>query len=166
MRRLVFFAALFAACALCSGAATALDLNDVKNLVRNNVDEAVVIGMVQQGGSFSVSTDDLAELRGMGASETLISSLLTAPSTTGEYILQDGTTVAVPQTTPPPTVYYEAPPGVVTQPPTIVYQTPTYVYPYAPYPRPHYFRSRPGISFSFGFGGGGYRHRRPYRRWR
>ncbi len=153
MKKHILPAALFAALFLTVGAASALDLTDVKTLVRNNVDEAVIIGMVQQGGNFPVTTDEVSELRGMGASETLIAELLTAPRAAASV---------------PPTVYYEAPQTVVTAPPTVVYETPTvvtptYVYPY-PYPRPHYFRPQPGISFSFGFGGGHHRPRRWHRR--
>lgn len=156
MKRHGLFAALFAAAVLLAGAAFGLDVTDVKNLVRNNVDEATIINLAQQGGNFSVTSNDLAELRGLGASETLISSLFTAP----------------PMAAVPPTVYYEAPDGTLTTTapaPTVVYQTvpqvvtPTYVYPY-PYPRRHYFRSRPGVSFSLNFGN---RPRyRSYRRWR
>ncbi len=145
MKRQGFFAAICAAVALCSGAAFALDLSEVKTLVLNGVDESVIIDMVKQGGTWSADSGDVAELRALGASETLIAAVLTAPKV-------------------PPTVYYEQPPTtVVTQPPTVVYeQAPTYVY---PYPRRHYVPARPGISFSFGFGG--HHHpRRSYRRWR
>ncbi len=147
MKRQGFFAAVCAAVALCSGAAFALDLSEVKTLVLNGVDESVIIDMVNQGGNWSADSGDVAELRALGASETLIAAVLTAPKV-------------------PPTVYYEQPPTVVAQPPTVVYErAPTYVYPY-PYPRRHYFPARPGISFSFGFGGGHHYPRRSYRRWR
>ncbi len=135
------------------GAARALDIADVKNLVRNHVDEEVIVTMVLQEGALPATAGDVAELRTLGASETLVSAVTAASTGTA---------------TVPPTVYYEAPTAVA-QPPVVYYETPTYVYPYAPFPRRHYYHSRPGISFSFGFGSGGRRHGRhgrpPFRRW-
>ena len=183
MRKYRLIAAAVAVVALFATAAGALDIADVKNLVKNNVDETVIVNMVRQGGALSATAGDVVELRSMGASETLIAAIgaaapatsAPAPATTyqgpGEYILQDGTTAAIPQSTPtyadPNVVYYEAP-TVVTSPPTVYYEaptvyygTPTYVYPYSSYP---HYRSSPSFSFSFGFGGrsgryhGGRRH--------
>lgn len=168
MKKYVLAAAL-AVFAFASGAAArALDIADVKSLVRNQVDEEVIVNMVLEGGALPATTGDVAELRALGASETLISAVEAVSrgtSSPGEYILQDGATASVPQ---PGTVYYEAP-TVIETPPTVYYETPTYVYPYPyPYhhPRPHFYRSRPGFSITFGFGSGGRRYgRRHFRRW-
>ncbi len=167
MKKYICFAALFAACAFWSGKAAALDVADVKTLVANDVDEAVIISMVQSAGALQASAGDIVDLRNLGASDTLLAAVGTAPSATGarEYILEDGTTVVVPQTTPAApsgTVYY-APPAVVTAPPTVYYAPPT-VY-YSPYPRsPVFRRPRAGVHFSFGFGSGR-PHRPPFHRW-
>ncbi|MDR1745421.1 MAG: hypothetical protein LBS30_06685 [Planctomycetota bacterium] len=127
--------------------AAALDYNDVKNLIANQVPESVITSLVQQNPSFVITTDHVNELRGMGASETLIGSLLTAstPQTAATYV-------------EPGTVYYD--PVVVGASPTVVYQTPTYVYPSHP---TYYHPGRPRFGFSIGFGSGwGRRHGHGY----
>ncbi len=158
MKKHLLAAAAIIAFAFAGSAAPALDIADVKNLLRNNVDETVIANMVLQGGSLAATTGDIAELRSLGASETLISAIGTVGTySPGEYILQDGTTAAIPQ---PGTVYREAP-VVVAQPPRVYYETPTVVVPryVHPYPGRYYYHSRPGFSFSFGFGPGSRRHR-------
>lgn len=170
MKKHLLAAAAIAAIVLSSGAAAfALDIADVKALVRNNVDEDVIVSMMLESGSLSATERDVSELRSLGASETLVAAIgavspeAAASSAPGEYILQDGTTATIPQ---PDVVYYEAP-TVVPQPPTVYYAAPTYVYPYRHFhPAPHFHRSRPGFSITFGFGSGGRRFgRRGFRHW-
>lgn len=154
--------ALLAFFAISCAAASALDIRDVKTMVANNVSEAVIIGMIQSESAFHATAGDVAELRSLGASNSLVAAVTSATPATGEYVLADGSTA------PAGTVIYEAPavvpaPAVVTQPPTVYYvpqPAPVYV---TPYPhRRFYHRPRPGISLHFGFGDSG----RRYRRWR
>ncbi len=140
--------ALLSLCLAVAGtfSAAALDYNDVKNLLAHQVSESVIISMVQENPAIPLSSGQLAELRGMGASETLISAIFTAPPATTTYV-------------DPNTVYYESSTPVVVEPaPTVVYQTPTYVYPYPPVR--YYYPRRPTFGFSLNFGGGhgGRRH--------
>ncbi|MCD8139951.1 MAG: hypothetical protein LUE17_09285 [Planctomycetaceae bacterium] len=154
--------------------ASALDFNDVKNLIKNGVAESVVINMTSQDASLAITADQASELRLLGASESLIASIrqaaTAAPGPGGtfpdgsSYVTDESaaprTIVVQPQTvvTSPGTVtYYQPAAPVVVSPPTVVYEaprvvtTPTYVYPAYRYPRSSF-------NFSFHFGGG--RHRR------
>ncbi len=150
--------ALLSVCIAIAGtfSAAALDYNDVKNLMANQVSESVIINLVQQSPMMALTPGQVTELRGLGASETLISAIFTAPAaSTATYV-------------DPNTVYYDSSAPVVVEPaPTVVYQTPTYVYP--PPPVYYYHPGRPTFGFSIGIGGGGRRHHRHYggyRRWR
>jgi hypothetical protein len=157
MKKHFSFALLCAA--LFAGAASALDVTDVKNLVANNVDEAVIISMVQSSGSFSATAGDIEDLRNLGASESVLAAIGSATPATGEYVLEDGTTAVIPQAAAPGTVYYAAPPAAVA-PPTVYYVVPR------TYPRRSFYRRpRAGVHFSFGFGDRP-RYRSYDRRWR
>lgn len=182
-RRTVRAALLAGLCLAASVCASALDISDVKNLVRSQVSEDVIINMVRQSTPVAMSDADANELRGMGASENLIgivrNSYTGGPvysQQPGEYVMSDGSTTPIyPSTAAPsgtvtyvdpgsgvtyvePNVYYTTPPTVVYEAPTVV--TPTYVYPYYPG-----YRSGSSWNFSFGFGSGGRRHHgRPHRR--
>lgn len=170
-------AGLLAACLFVFGAgfASALDYNDVSNLLQNNVSQDVIANMVRQSGGIAITADQETQLRGQGATETLLATMRgTSASDSITYVNSDGTTYTVPSgsttssstTTyvdPSSTTYYYPSSPVVTSPPTVVYETsPTYVYPGYSYPSyPRYYDSRPGFSFSIGIGNGG-RHRPNY----
>jgi hypothetical protein len=146
--------------------AAALDFNDVKNLIGNQVAETVIQNMVGQDSSLVITDSQANELRSLGASETLVASIRRAPAAAAVTVVPqvvsdkpqtftstDGVTY---QLNPATGNYYRVSPQVVVQPaPTVVYQTPrvyttpTYVYPSAPIYRP-----RPSWNFSFHFGGG------------
>lgn len=161
--------------------AGALDANDVKNLVRSNVGEDVIVTMIVQSNPIAMSEGDADDLRALGASETLIAVLRNSSSQrrvepVGEYVLSDGSTAPMVQAAPSGTVTYVDPstgvtymePEVVyTTPPTVIYETPpTVVYEAAPtyvYPYPTY-RSGPSFSIGIGVGGGRKYHGRHRRR--
>lgn len=162
---------------------SALDFNDVKNLIGNQVSETVIQNMVRQDGSLAITEAQANELRTLGASETLVASIRRAPTsyvTEGSYAAAPQVTSSKPQSftatdgvtyqlNPATGNYYRVSPQVVVQPaPTVVYEaprvytTPTYVYP--GYPAYRYPRS--SMNFMFHFGGGGGRrgwHGRPHR---
>lgn len=175
--------------------ASALDFNDVRNLIANRVSETAIQNMVQQDSSLAITEAQANELRGIGASETLVASIRRAPAagayTDGSTYVTEGTYVAPQaagkpqsftatdgvtyQLNPATGNYYRVSPQVVVQPaPTVVYEaprvytTPTYVYPgyYPSYPA---YRPRSSMNFMFHFGGGGGRrggwHGRPGHRW-
>ena len=131
--------------------ALALDVNDVKNLVQNGVQEQVIISMLQARGLTSQpTTQDIVDLSAMGASSTLLSYL--TPCGSAANPCPPTTTVVTPAptttiVTPAPTTTYVVPqPEVVVAPPPTVYYYPgTYTY-------PRYYNG--GSSFSFYFGSG------------
>ena len=141
--------------------ASALDFNDVRNLIGNQVSETVIQNMVSQDSSLTITDDQANELRSLGASETLLASIRRAPAAPQvvsdqpqSFTSTDGVTY---QLNPATGNYYRVSPQVVVQPaPTVVYETPqvytapTYVYPGYPV----YRRPRPSFGFSFHFGGG------------
>ena len=102
-RRLLLLAALTAA--LWSGA-NALDVDDVKALVGNQVAEEVIINMVRSDGGIYITTEEANEFRRLGASENLIAAL--RPTATTTY--QTGR----------PTVITGSAPTVVASAPTLV----------------------------------------------
>lgn len=172
---------------MAASAASALDYNDIKNLIANNVSETVIANMVGQDASLAITPGQADELRSLGASETLVSSIRrvqAAPAATyaapapqvvysdkpQTFTATDGVTY---QLNPATGNYYRISPQVVVQQaPTVVYETPrvyaapTYVYP-GYYPS---YRPRSSMNFSFHFGGGGGRrggwHGGPPHRWR
>lgn len=174
--------------------ASALDFNDVRNLIANQVSESVIQNMVRQDASLAITESQANELRGLGASESLVASIRRAPtvgsySDGSSYVTDDSYSAPVvvdgkPQTftatdgvtyqlNPATGNYYRVSPQVVVQPaPTVVYEaptvytSPTYVYPgYSSYPA---YRPRSSFNFMFQFGGGGRRgwHGGPPRRHR
>lgn len=90
--------------ALGAPSAVALDFNDVRNLIKNQVAENTIISVAQQDPNLSITSAQADELRGMGASENLVRSLrqtASYPADAGAsvgypvngspaYVLQDG----------------------------------------------------------------------------
>lgn len=156
-------AALFATLSVvCVGQAAGLDANDIAHLVKNGVQDAVIINMVRSNRlPAPLSPQDVLLLNANGASPTLL-----------EFLTRPDSSVAVVSSSPPVAYAEPSTPVVVTgnacsptyiARPTYVapryYSAPTYVYPYSSY---DYYRYRPN-SFNFYYGrgwGGG--HRRPY----
>lgn len=129
--------------------AFALDVNDVKILVQNGVQDDVIINMVQNNGlTTTPTTQDIIDLNNLGASSTLMSYLSshTSPSVVAA----------------PPAIVTTSPTYVVPQQEIIVTRpAPTYYYNYGYYGNPYRYY-RPGPSFSFSFGGGPrWGHHRP-----
>lgn len=62
--------------ALAMGKASALDYNDIRELMRNKVPEEVIINVVLQGDPLDVSIQQIQELRAMGASQRLVDLLM------------------------------------------------------------------------------------------
>lgn len=121
--------------------AFALDVNDIKVMVQNDVQDSVIINMVQNRGlSSGLSTQDIIDLSNLGASSTLLSYLSSTSSPGVTYVEPAAPTVVAPSTT-----YVVPQPEVIVTPPP-----PVYYYNYG-YPYRHY---RPGPSFSFWFGSG------------
>lgn len=166
--------------------ASALDFNDIKNLIANQVSESVIQNMVRQDTSLAITDGQANELRGLGASESLVASIRRAPTsgtfadgssyvTEGSYaapqVVADGkpqsftaTDGVTYQLNPSTGNYYRVSPQVVVQQaPTVVYEaprvytTPTYVYPGYGYPAYPSYRPRSSFNFMFHFGGGGRR---------
>lgn len=161
----------------------ALDYNDVKNLLRNQVAESVIINMAQQDATLAITNDQANELRAMGATEHLVSSIRRAvsapppavvstpvPQGTVGYPTSEGTYISAnevyggyeyPQGTTTyvdPNVYYTPSyPVVVEQAPIIVEQAPTVIYETPTYVYPS---SRPSWGFEINIGGGGRKHNR------
>lgn len=113
-----FFAALLSAtlCLSVGTKAMALDYSDVKNLMQNQVSESVVINMVQQSGPIAVTSEQLDELRLMGASETLIAALQSTGAAAASTPPGVTITYVEPPEDPSPTSYVE--PSTVVQPST------------------------------------------------
>lgn len=157
-----------------SGMAFALDANDISQMVRNGVQDSVIINVVQtQKLNRPLTAQEVLLLNTNGASPTLLEYLTRSEAVSGSYVA----------TSPAPTIVtgsndvtYAAPsitvsppaPTVVTQPypptttyiiPDYIYTTPTYVYPYPytyvyPYAYEYpYYRYQPNSSFNFFFGG-------------
>lgn len=81
VRRLHFavFAALLAVVFL-SGIAAALDVNDVRNLIKNKVPEDAIINMVKNEGTIYITPEEAKEFRSLGASDKLITALRPTPT--------------------------------------------------------------------------------------
>lgn len=167
-QRKILGMALAAVVFIVGSTASALDFNDVRNLIANNVPENVIYNMVSQDPSLSITPAQAAELRSLGMSEAVISSIrhvqpapvvTSQPSSLPEsFVSTTGETYYL---NPSTGTYYQASPSVVVTPaPTVIYEspvvytTPTYVYPYSSY------RPRSTWNFSFDFGGHGRRHHR------
>lgn len=122
------------------GAAMALDVEDVRNLLRNQVSEDVIINMVKTDGTIYITPEEANEFRSMGASEKLVTALRPRPNSysapvpaqaTGPGPVQGGPaagyrppTVLPPTTAPMPQT--PAPAPVQTQPaPVAVQPAPT-----------------------------------------
>ena len=104
--------------ALGSVPAFALDFNDVKNLIKNQVAESVIVNMVRQDASLAITADEANELRAMGASETLVASIpQSAASSVATYPADSGV-VAQSYSAP----YYSGGDEYVQAEPSVVYQ--------------------------------------------
>lgn len=123
--------------------ALALDINDVKVMVQNNVQEDVIINMMQNRSlSGSASAQDIVDLTNMGASPTLLSYLTNSGAPAVTYSAPSTTYVQPAPTCSPSYVVQQQPQVVVTSPPPVYYYSDPYRY------------YRPGPTFSFSFGGG------------
>ena len=60
---------------LSSPAPPALDVGDIKSLLRNQVAEEVIVNLVRSGGPVSLAPGEADELRSLGASENLLAAL-------------------------------------------------------------------------------------------
>ncbi|MCD7897853.1 MAG: hypothetical protein LUG50_14455 [Planctomycetaceae bacterium] len=141
--------------------AQALDYNDLRNLVSNNVSDSVILNMVQQDSNLAITVEEANELRRLGASESVVMSI---PRLVGGSVIQPGGSTSSSTTTyvDPGTVYYQDQPSVIVQQPTyVVPSSPTYVVP--SYSYPYYYDRGPSLSFSFGFGSGRDRWRPSHR---
>ena len=58
----------------------ALDSNDVKNLIRNQVPEETIINIVKADGTIFVTLEEADEFRALGASESLVTTLRPTPT--------------------------------------------------------------------------------------
>lgn len=176
MARIYAFIAGAALCLSSLGTAAALDVTEITQLIRNGVQESVIVNMAQsQKLNQPLSAQDVIALSAAGASPTLLEQLTRAGVVSPSYappVMTSSPTIvtSAPQVTyAPPAVVQPAPSVVVTSPPPVYYnnacpptyyyaQPPSYYYPaYRPYPR------RPPIYFNFSYGGG---YHRPYHRWR
>lgn len=143
-----------------SATAWSLDANDIKELLRNGVDQSVIIRMLQtQGQNFIATPADVTEIQNLGASSDLMreislkgfSTQLTQP------VLVSPEPVVVQQQPAPIYVQQPVAPVIVQQPPVVVYDNSPYY--------GNYYYSRPSRNYSFWFGGGGgggYYHRPQY----
>lgn len=179
-RRAFTAALLGCVCLLAGVCASAMDVNDVKNMVRSRVAEEVIINMVRQSTPIAMSDADANELRSLGASENLVGivrdSYTGGPvyaENPGEYIMSDGSTAPIysPGATSGTVTYVDPSSGVVyadpnvyyTTPPTVVYEAPTVVTPTYVYPSYPYYGSGSSWGFSIGFGGSDRRYRDGHR---
>lgn len=89
------------------GFVQALDFNDIVALKENQVSDTVIINMIRDSGGVAFSTQQEAELRGMGASESLLAAARASRP--------------IPVQAPP--VVVESAPVTITQPPSPVQVT-------------------------------------------
>lgn len=138
-KRGAFAAAAVIAClALFGGTeARALDYNDVKNLLVNQVPEQTIVNMLRQSGTMTITESQAAELRSMGATESLLAAMprrtettTAAPQEQWSYVDSDGTVYSSEQA--PPTIVAEpsiASPGkVIESYPSTTYMDPNVTY--------------------------------------
>lgn len=85
--------------------AAALNIEDVKNLMRSGVGEDVIINMAKSDGRLFITIEEAEELRRMGASENLITALRPRPTSIdrGTIITTTPTTPTVVSSVPAPT---------------------------------------------------------------
>ena len=159
--------------ALClfTGAASALDANDIVMMVKNGVDDSVIVNMVQtQKLPHPLTAQEVMALNAGGASSYLLENL-TRPdaslaAATTATVVTGSSAPTVTYVEPEPTIVTAQPSVIVTQPPTVytypyTYYSSPYPYYYNSYPRYHRYRSGPSFSIGFGFGGGNRWHGGP-----
>lgn len=161
---------VIAAVLIGANGAFALDANDVAQLIRNGVEEEVIINMVgNQKLDRPLTANDVLALNSAGASGALLEYMTRPEAASAAYAAPSS-----PMIVGSPQIQVESPPTVITSPqtvvttqPNVVYgsacPTPTYVYPYSSpyyvYSAPRYYRDRrPSYSFSFSWGSGWGRH--------
>lgn len=166
---------------LFSGAAMALDVSDISQMLKSDVQDSVIINMVQsQKLDRPLTAQEVVLLNSSGASPALLEYLTRPEAVSSSYVASRPAPTVVAGSSAP--VYQQPAPTVVTgssapvyaQPaptvmtntcPTTTYVNPNYIYPaptvvypsYSSYYYPYYYptyRSRPSYSFSFGFGSG------------
>ena len=143
-----------------SGPVLALDAADISLLLKNGVEEAVVINLArEQGLSRPLTAQEVLQLNAGGASSRLLEFLTdsaqvraAAPQVMAPQMVAPQA-AAVPMAAPP-TVYYPSSPEVC---PVYVYPTPTYQ---VIRPRPRFYY---GLNMSFGDRHGHRRHGGPGR---
>ena len=190
----VFLSVCVAVVAAACAPVRALDFNDMRNLIKNQVGESVIISVAQQDPNLAITPEQANELRGMGASESLINSIRRAPDgysgtgTTTYSSVPYGTPIAtgdyytgtsVPQSPAPaqalpyqttatyPTTTYVDPNAIYYDPsaPVVIQSAPTVIYETpAVIPAPTYVYPR-SSSWGFSIGvGDGWGHRPRYYR--
>ncbi|MCL2000054.1 MAG: hypothetical protein FWG74_01350 [Planctomycetes bacterium] len=151
--------------AMCSSvflAAWGIDPSEIDQMVRNQVDETVIINMVQQQRlNRRLTVNEIIELKAAGASPALL-----------EYLTRPEAANATYDAPPPVTAAAPAPSIVLSEPPATYYPpaTPYYVYPqyrwgpsyYSSWP--YYYNYRPGYSFGFSYNRGGWHSGRHHSR--
>lgn len=146
--------------------ASALDANEIVQLVKNDVQDTVIINMLQQNKlERPLTAQEVLILSNEGASSTLLEYLTRPESVSSSYvppartasspvIVTDSTTSVV--ETVSPTIVTSEPSVVVTSPNTVYYGS-TYAYPstyYYPYTYSYPYTYRYGPTYSFGFSWG------------
>lgn len=114
------------ALALCvvAGAASALDVADVKNLLQNKVSDEVIINMVKADGTIYITPEEANMFRSMGASENLITALRPRAYSTGQLAPAAAPVPAPAPASAPrlPTVITSGPPAPAAPAPATVVQ--------------------------------------------
>lgn len=109
---------LFALVVGFSAAAAALDIEDVKSLIRNQVGEEVIINMANTDTRLFITYEEAEELRRMGASENLITALRPRPTSWSPGAVAPAPSSPAPSPSAPTVVTSGTPPaaagGVVT----------------------------------------------------
>lgn len=154
-------------------------VGDVVKLSQSQVSDDVILSYIHNSGrSFSLSSEDIVQLRKEGVSERVIDAMLEqhakAVASTPQPVAAPApataptapAAVAPDVSVAPPPAVVQAPPAnqpaveaPLTPPPSSTYPAPdgTVVYPY-PYYYPYAIYGGPVVSFRFGFGGHGHYH--------
>lgn len=116
------FLALVAACAFIFsiGAARALDSDEVRTLVQNQVPEEVILNMIRTDGTIYITLEEAEEFRALGASENLVAAL--RPTATTTTATAPTASAAALSSSGAPTIIMDEP-TVVAPAPTVAYGT-------------------------------------------
>ncbi|MDR0362105.1 MAG: hypothetical protein LBJ46_05395 [Planctomycetota bacterium] len=127
-KRTVRLAGLLAVVLTAAGGARALDVGEIKDMLRANVPENVIINLAESQGGFYLTEAEMDDLRSFGASEDLVAELSFVPvpddgpaaSTVAPPTIvgpRPATAYAEPPAAAPPPTYYGAdPPGTAVSP--------------------------------------------------